>query len=787
MRRTDLVFFLTGAAALVYESAWARLLARILGSGPGATAVVLSVFMGGMGIGALALAPAARRTGRPRLLFAALEWFVAGWAAASPFLLGLLHPVDGFANRALVAGLLLLPPTLAMGATFPLMGRLTVARPEETGAETAGFYGANTLGACAGALLGAFLLLPLLGFRRGLAAAAGLDRLAGGLALTLGRVPRPGPGPAPRPRGPREGDLLLVPFFFGLSALALEVLLTRLLVTVTGASVYAFAIVLAVFLAGIGIGGRGARRLLARERVRGRLLAGCGLAVPVFTLLGLLLLRSLLGESDLFGDVANRLPRGIGPLALWTSHAVFAAVALFPGALAFGAALPAAVDLFARGASGAVPERVLGRVYAANTGGALLGSLLGGFFLLPVVEPRYGVAAALLPGLAAAALLFARLPGLRGWWWWLGTGAAALLGVAALRPGPPAEGMRVLRLEVGPHATAVVEERVPGGGRAVVRSLRINGKVVATTAPVDLRLQRLIAVIPGHLHGRVRSALVIGLGTGMTAGALLDFPSVRSLEVCEISPAVVRAAEAFSEWNGGLLEDPRVDLRVVDGRHALARSRRRFDLITADPIHPWTRGSSDLYSREHFLTMAARLAPGGVASQWLPLYQLSEEDVKTIVATWLSAFPRTSAWLTAYDLVLVGSREAVGEGAERRALPPRVRRSLSEAGIRSPAELLALRVGGTEDLRALAGSTPPMGDDRPVLEFRAPLSYLAGYCVPVLRWAARPGSLAALPAASREPGRRVRRLLVEFLARLPRGADRAIAAYGRALLAGGTR
>ncbi|MCB9915488.1 MAG: hypothetical protein H6828_10115 [Planctomycetes bacterium] len=316
-----------------------------------------------------------------------------------------------------------------------------------------------------------------------------------------------------------------------------------------------------------------------------------------------------------------------------------------------------------------------------------------------------------------------------------------------------------------------------------MRSLRVNGKVVATTAPVDLRLQRLLGHVPGLLHGDVRRALVIGLGTGMTAGSLLDLPTLESLDVFEISASMPGAAREFAAWNGGVVDDPRTHLVIADGRHALATSAARWDLVTSDPIHPWTRGSSDLYSLEHFEAMAAHLAEGGVASQWLPLYQLSEDDVRTVVATWCAAFEHTSAWLTAYDLALVGSREPLRAELCDVALPPRVAAHLAQAGVHSALELCALEVARDADLRAWVAGSAPMRDDHPVLEFRAPLSYLGGYSTEALRWAGRDAFVDELPPAARPRAREVRALLAAFLHAAPAGAGEAARRYGEALLA----
>jgi spermidine synthase len=270
----------------------------------------------------------------------------------------------------------------------------------------------------------------------------------------------------------------------------------------------------------------------------------------------------------------------------------------------------------------------------------------------------------------------------------------------------------------------------------------------------------------------------------MTAGSLLDLPALEELSIFEISPAVRVAARAFESFIGRVLDDPRTRIVLADGRHALATSTEHYDLITSDPVHPWTRGSSDLYTLEHFESMARHLAPDGVASQWLPLYELSTDDVKTIVATWCACFERTSAWLTAYDLALIGSHvELPGERAlDELVLPPRVAASLSRVGLGSGRDVAALRVADDAALRELARGVPPMRDDRPVLEFAAPLSYLAGYSTEILRWAARPEWAERLPASARARAAENRRLLAEFLERLPNGWGAAAEQYGRDLL-----
>jgi spermidine synthase len=767
----DAVFFLSGVAALAYQVLWARLAARSLGGDAEGAAVVLALFMGGLGLGARWAARLAARVQRPARAFAALEIALGAWAALTPWALERVDAGAGWSVRVLGVCAVLLPATLAMGATFPLMGRLAIEGGARGGAQTARFYGVNTLGACAGALLAPAWLMPAFGLRLGLAVAALFDLVAGLLALRA-RVAARAPATEPSASSAVPASLLVATALLGATSLALEVLLTRLLIHVTGATLYAFAIVLAVFLAGIAWGSLQAREALERGDGARELARAAAWAAPL-ALVGLLVLRGYLGERDLFGSLANRQPAQAATWRLWLFDALAAGFAFLPVTLAFGRALPAAVAAALAARPRMEPERVLGSIYLANTLGALLGALAAGFLLLPVVGPRAGVALALLPAAAAAFLARAGLRAPLA-----GLALGALAGLFALAP-PRERDTRAIALHFGRNSTVAVEEgREEDGAR--VRALRVNGKVEATTAPVDMRLQRLLALVPGLLHGEVRSALVIGLGTGMTAGALLDLPELESLEVFELEPRLPSAARHFAAWNGGLLDDPRTRVSIADGRVALAQSERRWDLITADPLHPATRGSSDLFSLEHFRAMAQHLAPGGVASQWLPLYELSTLDVRTVVATWCAAFPYTSAWLTAYDLALVGALEPLPERVH--AFSPRVAEHLAQVGVRDALALDALLVARDADLRAWSSGTAPMTLDRPILEARAPLSFLSGYSTEVLAWAGRAEFVETLPEDLRPRARQARAHLERFLDELPSGWSRAAARYGRALL-----
>jgi len=794
MRLTDAIVFVTGLSALVHQVTWTRLLARVLGSDASAMALTLAVFLGGLALGAHLWARRAARTTAPHTWFAALELFIAIWAAALPSVLVAFEPQGEMWLRALIASACLLPPTIAMGATVPFLARATIRDGVETSSETGAFYGANTLGAALGALLAPFALFPNLGFHGTAWAAAGAQACAALAALWCLRGLRERDSTITALDGaakPARWHVLYgVTFLTGATSLGLEVLATRLLTTVTGASVYAFAIVLCVFLLGLALGarqlaGRRARTALAaRTLVRDpeharKVLLTALLLVPALALGGLLALRLQLGVDDLWSGLVNRLPQGDDLTRVWLVHALWAGLAILPPAVAFGAAFPAAAHELARAQPHVDPAHSVARLYAWNGAGCVLGALVTGFVLMPHAGPRVAMAVLLcLPLLAAWWVARER------WVWHAAAAAVALvLATQTLWPGDERTMARALHTGHDAHTSVRVSEGYADDG-TLIRSIWVNGKPEASTAPVDLRLQWLLGHIPLMLHGEVRTAACVGLGTGMTAGSLLDAPGVETLTIFEISPAVARAARHFDAWNGAVLTQPRTRLVIADGRHALGSTTQQFDLITADPVHPWTRGSSDLYTLEHFQHVRQRLAPGGVASQWLPLYELSFEDVRTVCATWCAAFPHVSAWLTAYDLVLIGSEQPLRSLEELGAstLPPSMASVLAGAGVRDSWDLVALCCAQDAQLRELVAGVPPMRDDLPVIEFRAPRSALAGYCTEALWWAVRPEALLALPASAQARAARDHALVARFVADLSYGFDAAVDAYGRGLL-----
>ena len=777
-------FFVSGAAGLVYQVVWARLLGRLVGSDALGIALTLTVFMLGLGLGAPLVARVAGESVRPLRLWAALVGGIALWALASPWALTALEPVAAAPLRLLLATAFLLPPTLAMGGTVPAMARVVAGAEPRAGQRTARFYAANTWGAACGALAGSFVLLPALGLSRTLIVAA-LAEAA--VALWAWRMAPAGVQPGPRPRAPSaQADrpersaglarLALASGLLGTAGLCFEVLATRALTSLMGASTYAFALVLAIFLAGLASGAAWTRRRMERPAPVATWIA----LLPLAMTLGFALVTWRSGGANPFESAINLAPQIQSAPAQWVATALLGSLCLLPATWLLGALFPALVRRL-----DPEPERAQARIallYSTNALGSAAGALTTAWALIPAL----GLLRTLSLPFVCSALALALLPaeprrGRAALLWLLSLGSTLGLGVALGWTERPAD---QLFARAGPVSTAQVRG---SPDPALPRSLLIEGKVVASTAPIDLRLQILLGALPVWLHGEVRSGFVIGLGTGMTAGALLLDPALESLEVVEISSAVVAASAWFEPWNQGLLADRRLELRLGDGRHRLRTQAQRFDLVTSDPIHPWTRGSSDLYALEHFQAMAAHLRPRGVASQWLPLYQLSEQDQKTIIATWCAAFPQVSACLSAYDLVLLGANDRPLDPVDPQTGQPwpvgaLLTAALAPLGIADGCDLAALWVADDSRLRAYAEGVPPMRSDRPVLEFRAPLSFARGYSRPTLAWAAEPAEGLPLPACAQAPAARLRSLVQRFLEDSRTDWRAAAQAYGDALV-----
>jgi predicted membrane-bound spermidine synthase len=741
------LFCLSGAAALLFETLWFRQAGLMFGNSVWATSLVLSSFMAGLALGNGLAGRLGHRLRRPLLAYAFLEAVIGlagfGLVLLFPVLTPLLAPLfrSVLAQPALLNGMrlvlafaLMLVPATAMGATLPVLVRAASARDSQFGRVLGRLYGWNTLGAVAGSLAGEALLIGHLGLRGTGAVAATLDLLAalGALALARGAAeaaPEPAPGDAASAAIPASAwRLLAAAFLCGGILLALEVVWFRFLLLFVFGNSLTFASMLAVVLLGIGCGGLLASRLLTRWPRAERslpwiaLLAGLATAHAYWSFADFVSGRGFLFDQ---GSVLAASARLMFPVSLLSGL-------LFP---LLGAALQRALGGEARTA---------GALTLANTVGAMLGALLGGFLLLPRLGMEWSFfALAAAYGLVAALSLPAGGP-LRerprrevlG----LGLGGLAFAAVLALFPfGLMAnrylklvtarwqrDGASVSAVREGLGETIIYVRR-QRWGEALDYRLLTNGISMSGSSFPSRRYMKMFAYWPLALNPEARHALLISYGVGSTARALTDSASLQSIDVVDISREILEMGRlVFPPGERYPLDDPRVRVHLEDGRFFLLTTDRRFDLITAEPPPPKNAGIVNLYSREYFRLLHARLAEGGIATYWLPVFQLEPDDARAIVAAFCDAFADCSLWQGfGPEWILAGSRDARGPGSQqafaRQWRDPAVAPELAALGIDRPEYLGAAFLADAAGLKQLVDGRPPLEDDHPNrISFRLP-------------------------------------------------------------------
>jgi spermidine synthase len=751
-----LVFTLSGASGLVYEVLWTRRLTHVFGSTTLAVSTVLAAFMGGLALGSVLLgAWADRHRDRALRTYGWLEIAIGLLGFSIPLLLRAVEavylrlapalessPMIFFVAQFLLVGLVLVVPCALMGGTLPILARWMVGRGQEIGGRVGVLYAANTLGACAGTAVATYVLLPNAGVRESELYAVGANLVAGVVALALARGSRPAATaessalaldaveaapPDPRP-------LLAAIALSGVAAMVDEVTWARLASLVFGSSVYAFGLVLLLFLAGIAIGSAIFARM--RKADPARVLAFALIGNTFAALIGLALVPHL-------PTVYMRgFPAVKDSFLLQQAFQLFeTAPILLPMAILFGIAFPAAV---AATASLANMGRGVGRVTAWNTLGTVGGAFLGGFVLIPRMGLRASLTLAAVATAIAGVLAVLR-PDARRARRWVFAGAAAALALALLLPAWPrnllAQGTgfyagvygsaggllhaeqesKLLFYEDGIATTISVDQQGP------YLFYRSNGKTDASTAPGDMANQLLLGHLPMLLHPAPRDVFVLGLGTGVSAASAARYP-VQSIEIADIEAASRRATQLFATQNRNILADPRVRFLVADGRNALLARDRTYDVIISDPSDVWVAGVGNLFTKEFYSLARTRLKPGGLMVQWFHMHSLPPEQMKLIVATFRSVFPHASLWRpNRGDVILMGSVEPLpwdlARLSQRFDTVPGVAEDLRGIGFWNPLSIFAAFVLDGADLgRMLAGVEGDHTDDRPVVEYLSPRS-----------------------------------------------------------------
>jgi len=723
----------SGFAGLGYQIVWTQQCALWLGHESAAVLAVVAAFFGGLAVGAFALGGHIARSARPVRWYAGCELTIALWSlllivAMPPFSAGLLRltgaqPAPAWQWFVAFFGtfVLLLPATAAMGATLPAMERMT-AQTSGTTAEVeadfrsiAGLYASNTFGAVVGVLAAAFWLVPAIGLARTAGISIALNLLSGVAALVLfpthaGAVART-PGPAPSPdaaRAPGAPGVLIRLALTGLLGIGYEVLVVRVLSQVTEDTVYTFAMLLAVYLVGSAAGAAGYQRWLARRRDRDTLTHPLLCALAAACLLGT---ASLWGAEQLKALALRTLGSSVG--AAIAAEAALAIAGFGPATVVMGAVFSHLGDR-AR-ASGVSFGRALG----VNTLGAAVAPAVLGVLAVRALGPKHALLLICFGYLALTARRAWRRPTV----WAL---AAAALALALLAP-PLAfvdvpDGGRVVSYREGVMAAVSVVEDATGVAR-----LRINNRQQEGSS-ASFRFDARQAWLPLLLHAAPRRALFLGLGTGVTAGSAADDPNLQ-VDAVELLPEVIEASAAFRRAPAAAAPaDAHPRVMAADARRYVRASDQRYDVIVSDNFHPARSGSGALYTVEHFEAVRRRLTASGVFCQWLPLHQLDVDSLRSIVQSFLVAYPQAWALLANNSLetpVLGLIARADAGRFDVAAVHDRLARAApagraARIGLDDELAVLGSFVAGPEALRRLAGAAPANTDDRPVVAYRAP-------------------------------------------------------------------
>ena len=720
-----ILFFISGFTGLVYEVVWIRLFSIAFGQTYQALGTVLGVFLGGLALGAWCASRFAKANPRCLSLYGAAEALAGIYALATPWLIESTQPVlrslygtghGGMTvtawTRAFLCSAILVPATMLMGASLPFLAGYCEALSRIS---IQSLYTVNLAGASVGAVLSGFALLPVLGYSRALQLACVLNCAVGIAALWAGRhrarpeMPRrteTGPSPVPRLATPAW---LAAAWFGGLVCTLHEVVWGRVYALLFGPTASTLSLVLATFLAGLTAGAAAARRIKSDPQ---KWLCGVQFACVI------LLAWSFVAAGILPSRIAEWVR--LYYQSAWQMELmkiVVLTIALLPLTTAIGMSFPLLMRISPQEipAQGSLARRI-GAVYGINTAGCIAGALGTAWVLAPVLGTQATLLLGALINLALGILL---LPAARRRLAFVTAPAGLLLTVFAL-PRWDMAAMTAGAYKYAPYyaaSDAVAESSQPlflregAAGTVTVRRegpslvLSIAGKVDASDTGGDLLTEKLLAHLPLALAAGAKRVCLIGLASGVTAGAMLTHP-IESMDVLEISPEMVSASHFFDGVNGKPLDDPRTFLVVNDGRNHLALSSATYDVIVSEPSNPWIAGMNSLFTRDFFRIAKQRLNPGGILAQWFHIYNMPKDDLKSLLRSFVEVFPESILWqLNDGDVLLTGFA----------GLPSRLM-----AGTEGPFDrrfLLDLYVMRDADIRRFAGEAAPNTDDNSALEF----------------------------------------------------------------------
>lgn len=725
-----ILFFLSGVSSLIHEICWVRQATLTFGVSIYAYSAVLTAYMGGMAIGGYWIGRHADRAARPLRLFAWLQIGLAMMGLLVPFALSGLSVLYAAAVRHLAPGLTVLtllrlsmsllvltPPAICIGAAFPVMSRAYARDSGQVGRDLGELYAWNTLGSVLGCLLTAVFLIRFLGLRETVLLAATINLLTAALAWRLAHpaqepLPaRPRPGPAtkrpdtPRPAPPAERWRPATHFILwayaisGFAALGYEVVWARLIALHTVGAIYSFSIMLTVFLSGLVVGSLIATRWARKGQASLVHFGGLELAIGLLAILVLFVFAQL-----------PKLRLGhFFPQYTLTAEIIFESIlsfiTLFPVTVLIGAVFPIVSSLYTSERIEQVGLKVA-QFTALNTVGSILGSLLTGFVLIPLLSlQRTTLAlAALNLGIGSVALWIFVPPATR-----LRLAAAGVLviSIVAALFLPPArylgywesEASSLIFYKEGIETTVAVFRAELDNPKFST----VNGRVEVPTDVLSMRAFYLLGHLPPLLRPDARNSLMLSFGNGIATGALSTH-RIPFIEVVELSPEMIAAAQVYAEENRNILQYPELRIHVEDARNFLLQTDRQYDIITTDATHPSNSCSWTLFTVEFYRQVRQHLAPDGVFLQWVPLHSMAIADYLSILRTFQSVFPNATLWYTGgTHTLLLATPEPLTESALEAALQAVYDNSAVLEDLGEPDKISRYWIMNSDQLREFAG------------------------------------------------------------------------------------
>ena len=742
------LFFFSGISGLIYQVVWTRMLTLVFGHTIYSVSVVLSAFMAGLGLGSYLWGTTIDKAGKPLLIYGKIELLIGLTALFLSYLFSKFSPIyawfyswlpdfffqTGLLKTALAFSLVLIP-TILMGATLPIMAKYFVTEETHTGKQVGYLYSINTFGAAAGCLLSGYFLIEYLGVLQTAWLAASINIFVGILCILRHKKSEPStpigwtlPKPASLSIQVDKENIIWVTasFLCGFTALAYEVVWTRILVFGIGSTVYSFSLMLANFLFGITVGGLLIVPFFKRNFDLRMLLTLFQFGI------GFYLIFSIYQSSWIFSSFIRPL-RLESPIAeFWIDMQNASALMSVPTIL-FGMSFPVLTHIVTRGSENIGSS--LGIIYGVNTLGGILGSLVAGYLLLPNLGSQQTLVFLAMLNFLTGVILFATSTYFTGL---IRKGVAlSVFGLLVLillaMPEDLLKGFfmrnsagktnpeKLIYLNEGLTTTVAVFNEDDDNFGIQRKSLILNGVSMSANHSNSRKYMTLLSYIPLLLNENPKDVLVICFGTGLTSGAAGVYPGIDSVDAVDISPGVFIAAELFSDTNYDAVTNPKIHKIIQDGRNHLLTTSKTYDVITAEPPPPTNAGAVNLYTKEYYELTKKALNPGGIVSQWIPLHSQTETHIYEHFRTFLESFPYVMSWYpTKQELILIGSNDPINldfRKIEKRLKHPVVNEVMRKIKFEKPFTLLGSIWFLENELKNMGSRQAFITDNNPSLEF----------------------------------------------------------------------